>query len=113
MEIQEIIRRWQAGDSQRKIALGTGLSRDTIAKYVAAAQEEGIVRDGLVATAQLSGWRRLGTGPRQAVTPGQDLLEPWADQIYQWLTGGLQLTRIRELQRGGVRYRIRRCAASF
>ena len=39
MEIQEIIRRWQAGDSQRKIALGTGLSRDTIAKYVAAAQE--------------------------------------------------------------------------
>ena len=30
MEIQEIIRRWQAGDSQRKIALGTGLSRDTI-----------------------------------------------------------------------------------
>ena len=40
MEIQEIIRRWQAGDSQRKIALG-GLSRDTIAKYVAAAQDEG------------------------------------------------------------------------
>ena len=44
MEIQEIIRRWQAGDSQRKIALGTGLSRDTIAKYVAAAQDEGILR---------------------------------------------------------------------
>ena len=40
MEIQEIIRRWQAGDSQRKIALGTGLSRDTIAKYVAAAQAD-------------------------------------------------------------------------
>ena len=72
-----------------------------------------------------SGWAgcaeelsRLATigqsGPRQAVTPGQDLLEPWADQIYQWLTGDrLQLTRIRELQRGGVRYRIRRCAASF
>ena len=100
MEIQEIIRRWQAGDSQRKIALGTGLSRDTIAKYVAAAQEEGIVRDGLVATAeQLSRLATIGqSGPRQAVTPGQDLLEPWADQIYQWLTGDrLQLTRIREL----------------
>ena len=100
MEIQEIIRRWQAGDSQRKIALGTGLSRDTIAKYVAAAQEEGIVRDGLVATAEeLSRLATIGqSGPRQAVTPGQDLLEPWADQIYQWLTGDrLQLTRIREL----------------
>ncbi len=80
--------------------MGTGLSRDTIAKYVAAAQEEGIVRDGLVATAeQLSRLATIGQpGPRQAVTPGQDLLEPWADQIYQWLTGDrLQLTRIREL----------------
>ena len=86
--------RWQAGDSQRKIALGTGLSRDTIAKYVAAAQEEGIVRDGLVATAeQLSRLATIGQpGPRQAVTPGQDQLEP-SDQIYQWLTGDrLQLT---------------------
>ena len=100
MEIQEIIRRWQAGDSQRKIALGTGLSRDTIAKYVAAAQEEGIVRDGLVATAEeLSRLATIGQpGPRQVERPGQDLLEPWADQIYQWLTGDrLQLTRIREL----------------
>ena len=100
MEIPEIIRRWQAGDSQRKIALGTGLSRDTIAKYVAAAQEEGIVRDGLVATAeQLSRLATIGQpGPRQAERPGQDQLEPWADQIYQWLTGDrLQLTRIREL----------------
>ena len=71
MEIPEIIRGWQAGDSQRKIALGTGLSRDTIAKYVAAAQEEGIVRDGLVATAeQLSRLATIGQpGPRQAVTP--------------------------------------------
>ena len=103
MEIPEIIRRWQAGDSQRKIALGTGLSRDTIAKYVAAAQEEGIVRDGLVATAeQLSRLATIGqSGPRQAVTPGQDQLEPWADQLYQWLTGDrLQLTRIRELLGG-------------
>ena len=110
MEIQEIIRRWQAGDSQRKIALGTGLSRDTIAKYVAAAQEEGIVRDGLVATAeQLSRLATIGqSGPRQAVTPGQDLLEPWADQIYQWLTGDrLQLTRIREL------LEVRGCPVSY
>ena len=73
MEIQEIIRRWQAGDSQRKIALGTGLSRDTIAKYVAAAQDEGIVRDGLVATAeQLSRLATIGqSGPRQAGRPGR------------------------------------------
>ena len=41
-------------------------------------------------------------------TPRQDLLEPWADQIYQWLTGDrLQLTRIREL------LAVRGCAVSY
>ena len=100
VEIQDIIRRWQAGDSRRKIALGTGLSRDTIAKYIAAAQGAGIVQGGPAATeAQLSGLAAIGqVGPRQVETPRQDLLEPWADQIYQWLTGDrLQMTRIREL----------------
>ena len=36
-------RRWQAGNSQRQTAVGTGL---TVRKYVAAAQREGIARDG-------------------------------------------------------------------
>ena len=37
-------------------------------------------------------------GPRQVETPSEGVLSPWADQIYQWLTGDrLQLTRIREL----------------
>ena len=40
MEIQEVIRRWQAGNSQRQIAVGTSLSRDTARKYLAAAQGE-------------------------------------------------------------------------
>ena len=62
MEIQEVIRRWQAGNSQRQIAAGTGLSRDTVRKYLAAAQSEGIARAGPGGTEeQLSqaGWRRL------------------------------------------------------
>ena len=48
MEIKEIIRRWQAGNrAQRRIAaLGIGLSRDTVRKYLAAAQAEGIAQDG-------------------------------------------------------------------
>ena len=32
VEIQEVIRRWQAGNSQRQIAEGTGLSRATVRK---------------------------------------------------------------------------------
>ena len=47
-------------------------------------------------------------GPRQAETPSEDLLAPWADQVYQWLTGDrLQLTRIHELLLG------RGCAVSY
>ena len=105
VEIPEIIRRWQAGDSQRKIASGTGLSRDTIAKYVAAAQEEGIAQDGPVPTEeQLSRLASIGqSGPRQAERPSEDLLEPWAVQIYQWLTGDrLQVSRAAANRTTGV-----------
>ena len=30
VEISEVIRRWQAGNSQRSKATGTGLSRETV-----------------------------------------------------------------------------------
>ena len=33
VEIQEVVRRWQAGSSQRQIAEGMGLSRATVRKY--------------------------------------------------------------------------------
>ena len=46
MEIAEVVRRWQAGNSQRNIASGTGLSRDTVRKYLAAAKEAGVVQEG-------------------------------------------------------------------
>ena len=36
MEIGELIRRWQDGQSRRRIAASTGLSRNTVAKYLAA-----------------------------------------------------------------------------
>ena len=74
--------------------------RDTVTRYVAAASAEGIDQDGPVATEeQLSRLAAMGqVGPRQVEMPSQDLLEPWADQIYQWLTGDwLLLTRIHEL----------------
>ena len=84
VDIQEIIRRWQAGEGYHRIASGTGLSRNTVRKYLSAAKTEGIAKDGTVPTDdQLS---RLAVirqpGPRQAETPSEDLLAPWADQIY-------------------------------
>ena len=103
VDIQEIIRRWQAGEGYRRIASGTGLSRNTVRRYLSAGKAEGIARDGAVPSDdQLSRLAVIGQpGPRQAETPSEDLLAPWADQIYQWLTGErLQLTRIHELLLG-------------
>ena len=48
MGIIEVIRRWQAGAGPQHIGSGTGLSRNTVRKYLAAAQAEGIARDGPV-----------------------------------------------------------------
>ena len=105
LDVMEVIRRWQQGNSQRHIAAGTGLSRDTIRKYLAAAVESGVQREGPNPTAeQLSRLVVLSrTGPRQTVAPAEELLESWGDQIYQWITvDRLQVTRIQELlaQRG-------------
>ena len=41
MDISEVIRRWQAGNSWRHIASGTGLSKDTVGKYISAAEAAG------------------------------------------------------------------------
>ena len=42
VDIAEVIRRWQAGGSRRQIASGAGLSKDTVGKYIAAAEALGI-----------------------------------------------------------------------
>ena len=100
MEVAEVVRRWQAGNSQRNIASGTGLSRDTVRKYLAAAKEAGVVQEGPAPTedqlSRLAGISRSGL--RQSEAPSEELLGPWADQVYRWLNvERLQLTRIQEL----------------
>ncbi len=100
VDIVEVIRRWQRGNSQRHIASGTGLSRETVRKYVDAALEAGVCLSGPAPTEeQVSRLAAVGrSGPRAVATPAEDKLVPWADQIYQWLTvDRLQLTRIQEL----------------
>ena len=105
VDIVEVIRCWQKGNSQRQIASGTGLSRDTVRKYLAGAEEVGVSREGPdPSEEQVSRLAALSrSGPRKKVTPAEDLLEPWGDQIYRWITvDRLQVTRIGELlaQRG-------------
>ena len=76
VEIQEVIRRWQAGNSQRQIAEGTGLSRATVRKYLSAAKGEGIAQDGPAPSKeQLSRLAGISqAGPKRVETPVEDSL---------------------------------------
>ena len=46
VQIAEVIRQWQAGRGIREITRSTGLSRNTIRKYLLTAQNCGLARDG-------------------------------------------------------------------
>ena len=70
VEIREVIRRWQAGLSQRRIAGGTGVSRPTVRRYIEAAEAPGLspavpsrVRSSSPAWRRLS---RTGHGRRRS-----------------------------------------------
>ena len=100
VEIAEVVRRWQSGESQRQIASGTGLSRKTVRRYIRAGVEAGLTRDGPVPSEdQLTCLVGVTLcSPRKIETPTDEKLAPWADQVYAWLTADrLQVTRIHEL----------------
>jgi len=100
VEVIEILRRWQVGTGMRALARGTGLSRNTIRKYIEAAEKGGLTRDGPSPTErQLTELVRLNVaGPRRAARPTEEVLAPWATRIREWLDGErLTLTRVHEL----------------
>ncbi|MDE2892952.1 MAG: DDE-type integrase/transposase/recombinase [Chloroflexota bacterium] len=100
VEINEVIRRWQLGPSQRQIARGTGLSRPTVRRYLAAAVELGLSADGPEPDeSQLARLAALSlAGPRRTDAPSEEQLTPWAEQTQVWLRAErLQITRIHEL----------------
>ena len=103
MEMQEIIRRWQAGNSRSHITSRTRLSRDTVSEYIAVVEQLGVSRGGWPRSReQLSRLAGIGrSGQHQTAASTEERMAPWADKIYQWLTGDwLQLTRVLELLLG-------------
>jgi transposase len=102
MEIIEVVRRWQAGEAQRAIARASGLARETVRKYVRAAEELGLCANGPPPTeaqlVQLVQAGRVVSAPRTWATPQADRLEPYRDQITTWLRDDrLLVTRVQEL----------------
>lgn len=99
MEVTEVVRRWQAGESQRGIAGAIGLSRNTVEKYVRAAREAGVSQGGETpgdsVFLQLA---RLNETAPTAAAPQAASLEQQRERIATWLKDDrLQLTRIHEL----------------
>jgi transposase len=99
MEIIEVIRRWQAGESRRAVAQNVGLARATVDKYVAAAERQGLVMGGAPPEeSQVLALVGLGRGPVERAAPERTRLTAQREQIRRWLSAErLRLTRVQEL----------------
>src|SRR5438128_1872474 len=99
MEILEVVRRWQAGESRRVVARGVGLARATVDKYVAAAERLGLALGGDPPTeGQVLALVQLGRTSGRRATPARSPLAPHRVRIEEWLgTERLRLTRVHEL----------------
>src|SRR3979490_2097263 len=89
MENVEVVRRWQMGESQRAIARGSGVARETVKKYLGAAGELGLAANGPPPTEEqvvrLVQVGRVVSAPRMWASPQADRLEPYGEQITTWL----------------------------
>jgi transposase len=99
MQVVEVLRRWQAHESVRAIVRGTGIARNTVRKYLHAAERLGLRPEGPAPTdAQLLALARLGeTAPPARAAPQAQTLAAHQAQIAAWLADDFQLTRIAEL----------------
>ena len=100
MHVQEVVRRWQASESQRAIARALGLSRVTVHRYIAEAERLGLAQIGpppieeqLIRLAQVA---HQGLAHERA-QPSTHRLEPFKEQLRGWVDDGMQLSRMLEL----------------
>jgi len=119
-EVKEILRLWQMGQGIRRTRELTGLDRKTIRRYLAAAVELGLRKDGEISDADVGAIIASVRPSRQGQGRGGewDLLEGQRGQIQKWLEDEVTLTKIHSLfrRRGvDVNYRTlhRFCAAEF
>jgi len=106
MDIQEVLRRWEAGDSRRQIAAATGLSRVTVAKYIKLA-EKATVGASQARNAELAELlsQRQPRGRKHG--PAEDLLSKHEEQLQLWVCRDhLQLTRVHELLQQQLRVKV-------
>ena len=101
MDIQEVLRRWLAGDGVRAIARATGLDRKTIRPFLKAATDLGLKPGSpWPDEATVSSFTEQAKRPRPRSSPGETetVLLARREQIEHWLRQDrLLLTKIHEL----------------
>jgi transposase len=98
MDVREVLRRWQAGQSARRIAREGGVGRNTAARYIEAAKERGVdaqteLTDELVGDVA----RRVQERPVTEPSARRGQLVAQRARLESWLEDGLTLVRIGEL----------------
>lgn len=96
IDVKEVLRRWSAGQGDRKIGREAGVDRKTVARYTAAAKELGFERGRELTDADVH-----DVAQRVQARPTPSPSEEWLDvakhreRIEQWLAGGKEMRPLR------------------
>jgi len=96
IDVREVLRRWQAGQSARQLAREGVVSRRTATRYIEAATEFGLTLEAeLTDEAVRAVANRVQARPSPAPSETRGLLEKQRTRITQWLEHDPPLTLIR------------------
>lgn len=106
IEVREVLRRWQAGQSIREIAREACVDRKTARRYVQAAEQCGLANDAALSDEQVHAVaERVQARPAAPPSDERELLLLHRARIEQWLSGepALRLSKVhRLLERDGI-----------
>ena len=100
IDVKELLRRWSAGHSNRKIARETGADRDTVARYVDATKELGLEHGHEFTDAEVHDIaQRVQARPVRDASVEWNAIAQHKERIEEWLSRKrpLKLTKIRTL----------------
>ena len=105
MDIEQVIRRWAAGDGIRLIGRATGLDRNTVRRLIRLAQAQGLRVGETIGDEHIEAIRKqMGRPGAPVQTSAGQQLRPQRERIQRWLAEDkLVLTKVHELlEREGV-----------
>jgi hypothetical protein len=87
-DVRELIRRLRLGETDRRIARDLSMSRNTVARYRAAATQHGWLEGSLPDPAALA--QALQPAPTARPPQEQSLVEPFREPVQRWLEQGVE-----------------------